>query len=330
MRKFFISIFFLFIIGGGLFYLSRETARPDRKIEWGVTFSKIFAQKMGLGWKKAYIEILDDLGIKKLRLVAYWPEIEPEKDDQYSFSDLDWQIAQAKNYDVKVILAIGRKLPRWPECHEPQWTAGMSLAERNEELMETIKKIAEHYKNEQTIFAWQVENEPFLNFGECPAFDQNFLDQEIALVRQIDNRPIVITDSGELSIWVRAAKRADIFGTTMYRWVWHKWLGSYKYPLTPGFFRAKEKITRFFVGQQKPFIVIELQGEPWHNKQIYERAVEEQMASLPLKELKATIDYAKKTGFSEYYLWGAEWWYFLKENGYPEYWEYIKNLAAQQ
>jgi len=329
MKKFLITILVIFLlISGFLIYFGRETADPNRKIEWGVTYSAYFVKKLGLDWQKVYLEILDDLKFKKFRLIAYWPEIEPQE-NVYDFSDLDWQINQAASRSAKIILAIGRKLPRWPECHEPSWAQNQKLKIKNQKLLEYIEKTVNYYKNNSVIIAWEVENEPFLEFGECPVLDVKLLDEEIALVRRLDNRPVIITDSGELSMWIRAAKRADIFGTTLYRWVWHKWLGTYQYPIPPAFFRAKERIVRLFVGQQKPFIVIELQAEPWHKKQIYERPLEEQLESLNFTEFKGIIDYAKKTGFSEYYLWGAEWWYYLKQNGHPEYWNYVKTIVAK-
>ncbi|MBI4709074.1 MAG: beta-galactosidase [Candidatus Portnoybacteria bacterium] len=325
MKKFFTLLIILGIIVGALFYLSRETADPNREIKWGVTFSKPFAQKLNLDWKKAYPEILDDLKIKQIRLVAYWPEVEPQK-DTFDFNDLDWQINEAAKRNVKIILAVGLRLPRWPECHVPEWSKNQETEAANSERLAYIEAVINRYKNNSAIFAWQVENEPFLKFGDCPAYDSSFLDKEIEKVRVLDKRPIIITDSGELSIWIKAAKRADIFGTTMYRWVWHDWVGSYKYPIPAGFFRAKERIARFFVGQEKPFIVIELQGEPWGKKQIYEMTPDEQIELFSLNEFQKTIDYAKKTGFSEYYLWGVEWWNYLKQNGHEEYWEYVKAL----
>ncbi|OGZ34134.1 MAG: hypothetical protein A2Y98_02255 [Candidatus Portnoybacteria bacterium RBG_19FT_COMBO_36_7] len=334
MRKLFKFLIIIAIIGGSLYYLGRDTADPNRKIEWGVTFSQLFAQKLKLDWKKAYIEILDDLKIRNLRLIAYWPQIQPSK-GVFDFSDLDWQIEQASVRGAKIILAVGRKLPRWPECHTPEWAKKLKLDlnaslylsyNEREYLMDYIRVTVERYKNNPNIIAWEVENEPFLDFGECPEADAVFLDKEIALVKSLDSRPIMVTDSGELSIWVRAAKRADIFGTTMYRYVWSKWIGAYKYPIPPSFFRAKERIVRLFVGQEKPFVVIELQGEPWQHLQIYEISTEEQMKNMPFDNFKETIEYAKKTGFSDYYLWGAEWWWSLKQNGHPEYWEYVKQL----
>jgi hypothetical protein len=44
------------------------------------------------------------------------------------------------------------------------------------------------------------------------------------------------------------------------------------------------------------------------------------------RDFKKYVNFAQKTGFDEVYLWGVEWWYFMKEKGYPEYLEYAKNL----
>ena len=319
-RYIFLIVICLLILVGLI--LSRSTADPNRQITWGITFEETFAKKLGLDWQAAYLAMLDDLGVKKIRLVVHWLEVEP-KEGQFDFTELDWQVAQAQKRGAKIILAVGYRLPRWPECHQPEW-----VKDKNPALLNYIKETINRYKNNLAVFAWEVENEPFLSFGECPKLDVKLLDEEIALVRQLDSRPIILTDSGELSLWVRAAKRADIFGTTMYRWVWNQQLGSYKYPIPPGFFRLKERLVRLFVGWQKPFVVIELQGEPWTHKQIYEIPIEEQLKLMPLTEFISTIDYAKQTGFSEYYWWGAEWWYYLKQNGHPEYWDKVKELIS--
>ena len=320
MKKRYIFLIIILLLVGSVFYFGRQTAIPDRKIIWGVTFDKTFLSKFNVDWRPAYSVMLDDLKIRQIRLTARWNEIEPQA-DKFNFTDLDWQVEEASRRNAKIILAIGQKLPRWPECHVPDW-----VKDKNEALLAYITKTVNRYKNNPAIYAWEVENEPFLPFGECPSVDVSLLDSEIALVRKLDSRPILITDSGELSFWVRAASRGDIFGTTMYRWVWNQYLGSYKYPIPPAFFRLKEKLTRLFVGQKKPFVVIELQGEPWTRKQIYEIPIQEQLKLMPLPEFNATIDYAKQTGFSDYYLWGVEWWYYLKQNGQAEYWDRVKNL----
>jgi len=285
-------------------------AKPVEKIDFGVTFSKIQAERLGLNWKETYLAILDDLKARKIRLIAYWPEIEPER-GKFDFEDLDWQIEEAGRRGAEIILAVGQRLPRWPECHEPEWAQNQESRIKNQELLKYLEKTINHYKDRQAIKFWQVENEPFLGtFGECPKLDKRFLDREIALVRSLDNRKIIITESGEFSTWVGAARRADILGTTLYRKV-HGIFGYVRYPIPAIFYQRKTALIKKFFGIEK-IIVIELQAEPWGPDQIWKISLEEQFKSMNLEEFRKIIDYTKRAGFSEAYLWGAEWWYWLK------------------
>ena len=300
---------------------------PAPEVTFGVTFSQIFAEDMGLDWQAAYLAILDDLKVKKLRLVAYWPEIEP-RPGQYLFDDLDWQIREAERRDAEVILAIGQKVPRWPECHIPDWTKSLTKKARQERLLLLLTAIVEHYQGNQTIKFWQVENEPFLtSFGQCPELDEQFLGKEIALVRQIDSdqRPIIVTASGELSSWMKPARLADVLGTTLYRVVWIEQIGHFTYPIPAVFYYKRAKLVKRFTDIEK-IIVIELQGEPWGPKAIYETAVWKQAKSMDLDKFKEIIDYTRRTGFDEVYLWGVEWWYWKKEIGNNVLWQEAKKL----
>lgn len=309
-------------IGLALIVLSRfPPVNSDRPVSWGVTFSNKFSRQLGLNPKENFKAVIEDLKVDRIRLVAYWDDIEKEK-NSFDFYNLDWQINEAQKRNVKIILAIGMKVPRWPECHLPDWVKTLSVEERENELKLYLTEIVKRYKNNKTIKIWQVENEPFLSFGECPKRGKNFLSDEISLVKSLDkSRPILITESGEIGLWPRAAKSGDIFGTTMYRRIYNKYFGRVNYHLSPDFFILKERMTRFLINDyNKKFIVIELAAEPWMAKQIYETLPEEQLKSFDLDFFKDTVNYAKLTGFDEYYLWGAEWWYYLKINGYPEIW----------
>lgn len=311
-------IIFLFFI----FLLSRGCIYDKKDLSYGITFSLKQAESLGLDWQEAYASILDDLKIKKIRLAAYWDEIEAEK-DSYVWEDLDWQIKKASEVGVEIILAVGGRLPRWPECHFPKWLENVSQVEKREQLLEYIELTINRYKDNKNIAAWQVENEPFLiNFGECPKLDKDLLDEEIALVKSLDKRPIVVTDSGELSAWIPAARRADIFGTTMYRDTYSKLLRSYvHYPIEPGFFRFKKNITRIFSDPEK-WVVIELQAEPWGSVPFQELPKTERDITMSLEKFKDMIDFSRKTGFKEFYLWGVEWWYWeWKVNGDERFWE---------
>lgn len=327
IKKFFILIIiFLFLI----FLLSRGPVYDKEELEYGVTFSQKQAEDLGLDWQQVYIGILDDLRVGKLRLSAYWNEIEAVKDD-YLWEDLDWQINEASARKAQVILAVGGRLPRWPECHYPVWATELSKQAREKQILEYISVAVNRYKDFDNIIAWQVENEPFLShFGDCPQLNSKFLDAEIDLVRTLDPRPIVVTDSGELSVWIPAVRRADIFGTTMYRDTYSKTLKRYiHYPIHPGFFRFKKNIANMFARPQK-WIVIELQAEPWTPTPYQYASQEERDKTMNLQKFREILEFGRRAGFREFYLWGVEWWYWEREEGRPEMWEEARVLFKQR
>ena len=303
-----------------LAYFNFPVEKMNNDAQLGVTFSYRYAQDIGLDWKEAFIAALDDLKVKKIRIPVYWDLVEKEK-GKYDFSAIDWQLDEAAKRKAEIILVTGQKVPRWPECFIPVWAA-QNDQERKRELLRFIDITIERYKNHPEIKFWQVENEPFLKFGICPELDTNLLDMEIALVRAKDpNRKVIVTDSGELSLWVSAAKRADVFGTTMYRYIWSEKVGYFDYPIGPRFFHFKYWLSRILTGQ-KNAIVVELQGEPWVSGWTINVPLSEQFASMNNVRLVDNINFAKKVGFSDIYIWGIEWWYWLKEKqNHPEVWD---------
>jgi uncharacterized membrane protein len=327
----------VFVIGGiflfGLSgYAESLPIRQDRPVSFGVTFSAKFSRELGLDPHETLAAILEDLGASNVRLAAYWDEIEKTR-GEYDFSGLDWQIADVERAGASAILAIGMKTPRWPECHLPPWAKILDPEEREEALGEYLREIVVRYRNERAIKIWQVENEPFLLFGECPGRGKNFLDREITRVKSLDqSRPILVTDGGEFGDWYRASSRGDIFGTTMYRKVYPRFigplLGPIEYPLDPGYFLLKEKIIRSLIPDAgKRFIVVELQAEPWGTRPLDELPLEEQLHLFSSEYFSETLHYALSAGFEEYYLWGAEWWYWLKKTrGDNRMWERARKL----
>ena len=304
---------------------------PNRQIAWGVTFSDKFAVELGLNPEETFDAIIDELHPKKVRLIAYWDEIEENK-GTFNFSELDEFMRIAEKGGAGVILAMGMKTPRWPECHVPSWTSGLTPEEKESAVLDYLRAVVERYRGNESVTMWQVENEPFLFFGRCPGRPDGYLQAEVDLVKSLDSRQIITTDGGETGMWWRAAKYGDVFGSTMYRRVYPvsigKYVGVIDYPVTPNFFRMKEKLTRFVIGDyDKPFIIIELQAEPWGEKGTPELSYERQMKLFSLEYFKETINFAKDTGFGEYYLWRGEWWYWLKvKYNDDRYWNEAKEI----
>ncbi|MFZ2835460.1 MAG: beta-galactosidase [Candidatus Moraniibacteriota bacterium] len=319
--KFFLTLFSLATVLIIFFNIPVWNENTEAKL--GVTFSMRYATDIGLNWREAYLATMDDLGIKKIRIPVYWDFVSP-KEGEYDFADLDWQLSEAEKRQAEIILVVGQKVPRWPECFIPEHLKADD-AKRKTELLKFISIVVERYKNNSAVKYWQVENEPFLKFGECPELDVSLLDQEIALVRATDpTHKVIITDSGELSLWTRAEKRADIFGTTMYRTIYSSKYGFYTYPIGPRFFQFKYWMNRFLVGQ-KNAIVIELQAEPWIAGWTTNQPLEKQFESMNANRLQENVSFARQVGFPEIYLWGVEWWYWLKTTqNHPELWDTAK------
>ncbi len=318
------KLFFILLIIA-FFFVGKSPVKKEP--EWGVTFSKKYAEDLNLDWKETYLALINDLNVKKIRIPFYWDLIEKEK-DVYDFKNTDWILEEALEKEVEIIPVIGIKVPRWPECHVPEWAKELSQEEQQKEILDLIQEIVPRYKNYTNISYWQIENEPFLDFGNCPWYDKSFLLKEIELVRKLDpETPILVSESGELSTWFPASRIADIVGTTMYRQTWwHRAGGFYfRYPITPVHYYRKSLLVDWFF--KKEVICVELQAEPWGPAPTYVISLEQQEESMSLKKFKENIDYARKTGLPEFYLWGAEWWYWMKEtHNQPEFWEEAKSL----
>lgn len=319
------------VVGLGILAVQRyyvSSPYPEAgKTYWGVTFSTKMSESFGLDSQTALRTIVDDLKPRVIRIATYWDEIH-KAENEYDFSKVDWQMDMLREANVQTILAYGQKTPRWPECHIPGWLKSKPIEEKNIELINFVEAVTKRYKDYPNLKYLQVENEPFLLFGECPPPDAVLVEKEIEAVKQIDSiHPILGTDGGEFGDWYRIAKRVDIFGTTLYRKVNTDLFGRITYPFTPEFYPLKEDIVKFFTGKpEQKFIVAELGLEPWTKKQIYEISVDEQVALLSPQEFEANIEYARQTKFDEFYLWGVEWWYWLKTTkNFPLYWDIAKS-----
>ncbi len=305
---------------------SLDFSSKNKAVVFGVTFNYQYAsQELGLNWTETYWAIINDLGVKDIRLAMPWNSIE-ENNNQYNFTDFEWMVEEAQKRDINIILAIGRRTPRWPECHAPVWVEKLDKNKQQKETLEMLTQVVNHFKKYKNIKAWQVENEPLLNlFGKCPPADFKFLKKEVALVKTLDSRPVVVTDTGELSDWHQAASLADIFGITMYKIVWNKYIGVWRYPWPPAYYYYKaKKIKKRY--DLKKVIVAELQAEPWGTgKSITAMSLIDQFELFNRDDFEHNLNYVRQAGFDEAYLWGVEWWYWLKQKkNVNEFWNTAK------
>jgi len=331
VQIFFVFLFLLLLSPVILFFFLKP--KIQKNINYGVTFSSKYAEQMGLNWREVYLKTLDDLGAKNIRLVAYWDEIE-KTPDVYDYTNIKWQMDEAEKRDLYVILAIGRKVPRYPECFEPDWWLTLSSNNlRDQALLEYVKQSVNEFKNYKSLKIWQVENEPFWPFGTCqePEIKKEIVEKEIELVRNLNpSRPILVQDSGEGGFWRPTYQMGDLLGISMYRKIWydfwHVFLGKFiyfQYPLSYWTYKIKANIVGVPVNK---ILITELQAEPWGPSINSELSDEERDKTMSVNDFLSTISYAQKSGFKDLYLWGVEWWYFEARRGNSFYWDTAKAL----
>lgn len=320
----------IFFISLGLYVLAiSEIPTKDTKI--GITYSPRNARSIGLDDKQTYLRMLDELNPRYLRLPVYWDEVEGEF-SRFNFSEADFYLSEAQKRNINVILVLGYKQPRWPECYQPSWIQTIPEEHRKDKLLSLVAAEVKYFRRYDAIKTWQIENEPFLHFfGECKkehAISFETLSEEISVIKALDNRPVLVTDSGELSTWLDAIGLSDIFGSTLYRTVKSPYFGLVDYPLPPFTYKLKEQIVRLMLAKKGESIIAELQAEPWaiNSRPVTQEPLETQIELFPPEKLFSNVSYAKETKFSQIYLWGVEWWYFMDQMGHPEYLEKAKEI----
>jgi hypothetical protein len=323
-------IIVLVLIGGmygiAQYYIHSQQSKP---LTYGVSFIPDYAQSLGINPQQTMAALVS-IGVKQFRLVSYWTDIEPTK-GQYDYSQLDWEFAQAQAAHVKIILTLGLRQPRWPECHMPAWADNEPITQWQPQLEREMRAVIERYKDSPSLASYQLENEYFLKgFGACTNFSRSRLVSEYNLVRANDpNHPIIIGRSNnDLGIPL-GAPIPNEYSVSVYKRVWdggvtHRYI---EYPFPAWYYG-------FLAGWQemvdhKNMMIGELQAEAWppHGMTIPETSLTEQNKSLDASRLRARFTYGKATGMRSIDLWGAEYWYYrLKVDHDPSLW----NVAKQE
>jgi hypothetical protein len=307
-------------------------SQANKPLRLGVTFIADYAEALGVNPEKT-MDALIHIGVRQFRLVSYWSDGEPLK-GQYNFSQLDWEFKKAEAAHAKVILVLGLRQPRWPECHMPTWAQDEPSNVWQPQLMAYIKTVVNRYKNSPSLESYQLENEYFLKgFGICTNYSRQRLVDEYNLVKSLDPHHIIIVSRSNNAIGIPLGQpQPDEFGISVYRWVWdanvtHRYL---EYPY-PAWFYA------FLAGLQeivdhKNMMIDELQAEPWppHGQTIPQTSLAEQNKSMSASKLQSEFNYGIATGMRSIDMWGAEYWYYrLIKLHDPSVWNVAKREFAR-
>lgn len=299
------------MFGISQWYIHSQANKP---LELGVSFIPAYASYLGVEPQQT-MDALVNIGVKNFRLVSYWNEIEPQP-GKYDFSQLDWQFKKAEAAQAKIILTLGLRQPRWPECHMPDWAKDEPANIWTPQLQTFMAATIDRYKDSPSLSGYQLENEYFLKgFGECTDFSRQRLVNEYNLVKKLDpDTPVIIGRSNNAIGFPIGKPIPDEFSISIYKRVWDANLSKryLQYPFPAwfyGFLAGTQKITF-----GKDMMIGELQAEAWPPKgqTITETSLAEQNKSINAKRLADTFDFGEATGMRQINMWGAEYWYYRK------------------
>lgn len=303
-------------------------AHNDQPLVFGATFIPDYARRLEIDPEETLDAIINDLGVKRLRLVSYWENGEPNP-GQYDFSFLDWQMEKARAANVKVALAIGLRQPRWPECHMPWWAQRMPKSDWEPRLKKYIGEVVKRYKDHPSLVEYQLENEYFLKaFGICPDHSRDRLVDEFNLVKSIDPDTKLVVSMSNNAIGTPIGKPTpDEWAISVYKRVWDKTITKryFEYPIPAWYYAFRAGWTKLSRGHNA--FIHELQAEAWaaDGYDIRTAPIEELYKSLNPERLRNRFEYGRATGMRTIDLWGVEWWYQMKvKRNAPELWDVAK------
>ena len=322
------------VLAGGMYSIAEwyVSTQRGKLLVLGTSFIADYAVYLGLDPHQAYTHMLDDLGVKHLRLVSYWSDIETTK-GSYNFGELDWEFQQAAAHGAKITLAVGLRQPRWPECHMPDWAGTEATSQWHPELSKFIASVVNRYKLNPSLESYQLENEYFLHeFGTCPPADRAQLTKEAALVKSLDHsHPLIITRSNNIVGWEVGPPLPDEYGMSIYRRVWSTPIGRYlQYPFPDWYYAFMAGMEKISTGRDT--FIHEIETEPWvpDGNSILTTSLAEQSYTMDAAKFKDTVTFAEHTGMTPIYLWGTEYWYYRMTVLHdPSLWQAAKDAYKQ-
>ncbi len=294
--------------------------------QFGGSFSAKYCRELGVSPRDVLTAITGDLGVRRLRLMSYWDEHE-QQPGVYDFTELDWQMDMAAACGAKVSLCLGKRQPRWPECHMPAWAQALEKKDWYAALFAYIEVVVLRYRDHPALESWQLENEAMLrSFGVCQDGDYSHarLKAELAIVKRLDTmHPVIMTLSDNwgfpwrgpwpdifgFSVYVIVMNAKGNYVGTAFAWWWHRWHA-----------RLITLITR------RPVLLHELQAEPWGDRPLLQMSPEQQARSMSATQLRNNVQLAQRIGQPPTYLWGLEWWYERRLAGDDSLWREGKRI----
>ena len=342
----------IFLAQGFINPIPERKVDPNFKPQYGFSYSFEQAGWYGLDPRTDYLRLLDEFEFSWVRLPFFWDQTllrsnqasEGQVDD-LNLDDLKFAIEEAKKRNVGVIVAIGAKVPYFPEYHWPKEIASkVKFGERitinhpeAEEILEIDHKVVSELSQYDNIIYWQVENEPLIGNINKWKIDPSLVSAEVEFVRNSDpqKRPVILNhaatgfyDKSWRSL-LSILKPGDVFAVNAFfktkgkdlitakifgREIHILWPNHLVWPvhswlwLSPNYQSIKNQVEE----RGLKFWILEMQAEPYIKK--LEEADDSLLSFIP-QDIKAADNFLRSYQVESVGLWGVHFWQFREKQG---------------
>lgn len=334
---------------------------PERKVpegfrpKFGTSFSFEQAGWYGQDPHKSFEKLLADYKFDWVRVPFFWDQM-TDSSGNLKIDDLKFAAEVAEAHKTKLIIVLGAKTPYFPEYHLPKHIAdklnfGQTISLDSaiaSDVLQIDKNVVNALSGYKAIYAWQVENEPFLTNVNAWKIGSDLLAAEIKTVRESDpkKRPIILNSAGSsvfgsnIDPLINLLGPGDILGVNAYFKTQGTYLVSKKvfgkqinvpwpdilaWPvqswvfLSPDFSEIKNKAEK----KNLDFWILEAQAEPYVRNLDYAKNGK---FSFNSKDISKAVGYLSSYRVDSIGLWGANFWQYRESVGDKSWTEEVKKI----
>lgn len=292
--------------------------------------------------------LIDLTGARLVRLGVQWDEVEPQE-GEFDFRVMDAQLDVVRAKGASASVSIGMKSQRHPEFYVPAWAlAGVELRdgmvlsdvpELRARALRMVEAVTRHLAGRPEIDSWTAENEGYIASHRAHRYTlgRDYVAEVAATIRANDplGRPVVINHAQHYVYdrrWRDALADGDVLAQSLYPRRNYSAFGREFVVdimqlgwLMPNY-AYQARVAR---AAGKEFWVTELQAEPWTDGDARLITPDRPSPNLSPGTLVKNVEYARRTGATRIYLWGAEWWlYQLERFGDGRWLEAVREVVG--
>lgn len=360
IRAFLLIFFIVFVYISTAFLnpIPTRKIKKDYRPRYGISYSFEQAGWFGVDPRSDYVRMLEEYKFDWIRLPFFWNQM-VDKDGSFNknFEDLKFAIGEAQKRDVKVIVAIGAKVPYFPEYHWPKEiedkvrfgeVIGADHAVTDDILAIDEKVVSELAPFDNVAF-WQVENEPLIGNVNKWKIDASLVAKEADVVRKTDfgNRPIILNHAAtgfydnSWQTLLPILKKGDVFAVNAFfktkgtdlisakilgKEIHVLWPNHLVWPVHSWFVFSPDfsKIKKETVIAGIDLWVLEMQAEPYIKK--VEEA-KDPLLSFEPEDISAADKFLRSYGIKSIGFWGVHFWQYRKERGDFSWSDAVKQIV---